>query len=299
MKFQTSADTRLADLASALFADLGTPAERSYRCRDGYHILDIDREKRFRAFESAAPAVLDAIMAELPALADRLAETIARRQTHLLNSIREGVWIVAHATDLMVDCRLSKPHRDLIVASPGFALFKNMDRVPLRIRLFSCVESFEIDPAIDLGSTECVTLAPGEIFVLDGFRQIATMEDSGVLVAGMVTLPLGAYDSVYSLEDGRRIGLVSSELRSSALAVVLRLFAAAGWQGAEAVMPAAENSAIRELRWSAMNYAWRADLPELEARMARFAADPDPDISRIAAACLASLTGANAMGAVA
>lgn len=290
--FHARASSWLAGLTESLLSGIGKPDERSYSRRDGYHVLDFDRHQTFRRFEAEAPAVLDAIVGDLPNLAEELAGTICQRKTHMLSAIREGSWILAHANDMMADLRLSKPHADLIVASPGFALIRNVDRMPLRMKLFRCAESFEMDEMLDLASAQHMILAPGETFALDGFRYVATMEERGVLVAGMTTLPLGAYDCIFSLRDGRRVGMLSSELRTSALVVVLRLFGAAAWQGAECLLPIAEASHLRELRWGAMNYAWRADMPGLQRRLEQFAADPDFEISRIAASCLAALDGA-------
>lgn len=279
----------LSQLSAAVFGALPSPADRNYIFRGGCHVLDTEPEAAFERLADLSPETLQHLLADLPQLAGELVDTMCRRETHLLNAVREGVWILGFGDEIMADCRLSSPHRDFVVASPSYAIVSNLDRAPLRARILRFAGSHETDRGLDLADAENISLRPGQTMVINGFREVVVWEDAGILLGVITSLPRGAYDAVFSLTDGSRLGLLASELRTSSLALALRAFAAVGWRGAEVLSAKAACSALRELRWAAMNYDWRADVPGLKERLTAFASDSDTDLRRLANQCLSLL----------
>jgi hypothetical protein len=91
------------------------------------------------------------------------------------------------------------------------------------MRLYRLPGSFEHRTAIDPTDYEDVRLAPGEELFINGFETIAAYLTNGVLAASITTVPIGAYEAVFSLIDGRRKGLFSADLRLSLIVVALRV----------------------------------------------------------------------------
>lgn len=279
----------LSSLAEQVFPDLKPPNERKYVLQDGYHTFDFDRHRATAQFKRLAPAALDAVLKLIPATVDEYFGQISARDISSLQSIREGGWVLAYDKDITADLRLAGKSREFLVAAPGFSIVRNLDQVPLRLIIYPIRNSFELDDRIDLEAAQRVSLECGENIIVNGFEQIIAYEEPGALVAVVGTLPLGAYESIYLLPGGQRAGVFSSDVRVSAITVALRVLAAAGWDGAEALANNYSDSAIREIRWNVMNYAWRTGMPSLEPLLTAFESDPDPQIREIATQCLAQL----------
>jgi hypothetical protein len=284
----------LGSLAGQVLSDLKPRGERDYVFRDDYHVFDFDRHGAIDRFECLAPAALSEVVNLIPATVDEYFGQIAARDIASLESIREGGWVLAYQNDMTADLRLSGKSREFLVAAPGFSIVQNLDAVPLNLLIYPIRTSFELDDRIDLGSAQPVSLRQGDHVVVDGFKQIIAYEKPGVLVAVVATLPLGAYESIYLLPSGQRAGVFSSDVRVSAITVALRVLAAAGWTGAEALAGDYRRSAIKEIRWDVMNYAWRANLPSLGSLLAEYQDDDVPQIRDIARSCLAQLNGVSA-----
>lgn len=280
----------LDQLRAAAMPDLKPAQERQYEFDGDYHCFDFDRKRAEQQFEQLAPAALTEIVGLIGPLITRHFTQIAEKDTQSLFAIRESGWVIAYRNDISVDLRLSGRSTDFLVAAPGLSVVRNLDPRPLRLVVYPLQSSYELDEALDLGAARRICLEPGEDVVVNGFREIIAYEEPGLLVAVIATLPLGAYESIYLLPSGKRAGVFSADVRVSAISVALRVLAAAKWAGAADLAARYQDSAIKEIRWDVMNYAWRTDLPMLPDLLRSYASDPSPSIAQIAQACLREIT---------
>ncbi len=271
-----------------VFGRLPPPIDRSYFLKNGFHVLDCDPPNAFDKFCLHGPAAMAGFLACLDSVLGDMIENLARRRSPSLTVVKEGLWVFAYEQEIVFDCRLSRAHRAHLVASPSYALIRNLDSVPVKFKRFRFGPSFEAASArLDQVGLGC--LMPGEEIVVDGFREALAWAEDGVLLAAITTFPRGAYDAIFALEDGRRVGSLSSELRTASLGLALRMFAAAGWRGADKLSDLARHSPLRELRWAALNFDWQSNSAKLETNISTFRADPDSEIAQLAEFCFAEL----------
>ncbi|HZG09448.1 MAG TPA: hypothetical protein VEZ70_10770 [Allosphingosinicella sp.] len=279
---------------AAAFSDevLGTEAHTGFSdfaFSDGYHSIGFDRSAAADRFKHGAPILLDRIIAELPDLSEELAAAVQAGDNRFTAAISELSWLIAHRNHAYVSCQITARRRAYTVAQPVFIWMRNIDRRPLRLRRLSLDRPFEECGALDFEKAQEITIAAGDALFVNGFEEIIWFEESGVSLISVGTLPLGAYEAAYDSATGARVGLFSTDLRLSSAEVVLRTFGAAGWAGAGDLARACAAHPVKELRWGALNYAWRSDLPGLAALLADLTADPDPGIRALAGSCLAQL----------
>lgn len=280
----------LDDLRRTAFPDLKPFGEREYRLKDGYHCFDFDRKQAVERFERLAPGALSEVISLIGPVITRHFTQIAEKDTQSLFAIRESGWVIAYQNELSVDLRLSGRSPDFLVAAPGLSVLRNIDTRPLRLVVYPISTSFELDETLNLEAVERICLEPGEQIVVNGFEQIIAYDEPGLLLAVIATLPLGAYESIYLLPSGKRAGVFSADVRASAISVALRVLAAAQCPEAAELAEHYRDSALKEIRWDVMNYAWRTDLPMLRDLLELYSSDISPTIAQIAQGCLRDLT---------
>jgi hypothetical protein len=285
----------LADLSREILGDDAAWGESSFRSAQGYHIGSLDRRLAADRFRDHATAVLDKIVAALPDLSGELAEGMLENDERFFGTLRELSWIIAYSRDIIADVRLTTRFNDVVPASPALFVVQNLDPRPLKLTVYKLDDSFEAATALDIGAAESAILRTGEKRFFDGFREVVSYEEDGILIAVVSTSPLGAYDALFCPHSGARLGLFSTDIGLSSCVVALRIFALAGWSGATDVAGSASSHALKEVRWAALNYFWRTSPADLESRLEAFAADPDPEISQLARHCIATLAAEERM----
>jgi hypothetical protein len=257
--------------------------------KDGYHSLLANRHAAARLFETEAPRLMDRLLLRLDDLARELALAVIERDGPYIAAVGELSWLVAQSDYCYAACQLSGRRKQYVLAQPALTYFRNLDRRPLPVRVLRLESPFESLRRVNLHQAERVTLSPGDSLLVNGFERLIWFEESGVVLGSVSTLPLGAYEATFDATTGDRTGLFSTEMRFSSIEVVLRALAAGGWGGAMDIASDAARHPVRELRWSALNYAWRTDPGDLTDRLTLFAGDADPQIAQTAQQCLAQL----------
>ncbi len=257
------------------------------RC-NGYHSIRFDRDLAAKRFSAAVPPLMKRLLVDLETLAEELSRAVVERDGPYIAAIGELSWLLAQSDYCYAACQLSSRRKQYVLAQPVFTYFRNIDSRPLPIRILKLPGSFESLRQVNLDEAECLTLGAGASRFINGFEELMWFEESGIALSS--TLPLAAYEATYEAGTGKRIGLFSTEMRLSSVEVVLRTFAAAGWPGALDIAKDAATHAVRELRWAALNYAWRCDPPDLPEWLNRFAQDDDAELAAIARGCLSEVT---------
>lgn len=242
-------------------------------------------------FTAHASHAMDQIVANLPHLAKDFFAQFAESRSRAAAIMREDTWHLASTPGLVAFVRLSKAVGGAYYASGNYSLIQNIDTAPIRLKVHL------LDGAIDEAArifpeAREIILAPGGRAMLDGTREVAGYVDSGMVVATIVTANLANYDATFDSHDGHRIGRVMADLQTSAVSVALRVFAAAGWEGATDLAVDLRRHPVKEVRWSILNYLWRSDVKDDRLSIGDFLADPDPEIRGIAAGLMEQLRAA-------
>jgi hypothetical protein len=261
----------------------------AFKLRDGYHCLVPERDVAACRFFEAAPLLMDRLFHDLEDLAAELASAVIGRDGPYIAAVGELSWLVAQSDYCYAACQLSARRKRYVLAQPVYYILRNLDLRPLSIHVLPLEgRSFEALSRLDLASAKPVILNPGDHRGINGFEEVVWLEESGVALGSISTLPLGAYEATFDAVTGERIGLFSTEMRISSVEVVLRTFAAAGWASATDIAGVSATHSLRELRWAALNYVWRCDTPDLLGVLHQFAGDADPQIAALAGSCLSA-----------
>lgn len=257
-----------------------------FEFRNGYHSLRLDRDLAAKRFSAAAPPLMDRLLVDMEVLAEELARAVVERDGPYIAAVGELSWLLAQSDYCYAACQLTSRRKQYVLAQPVFTYFRNIDSRPLPMRVLRLPGSFESLRQVNLDDAESLTLEAGASRLINGFEELTWFEESGIALSSISTLPLAAYEATYEAGTGKRVWLFSTEMRLSSVEVVLRTFAAAGWPGALDIAQKASTHAVRELRWAALNYAWRCDPPDLPEWLGRFAQDDDAEVAAIARGCL-------------
>lgn len=265
-------------------------ADRIFTAGPKYTAWHSDLESAAAIFEQEAPRILRSIVDQLPTLSDTLVQAAVDHDSAVLNGLREVSWLLSASRNIIADARFSVTSGSTIIANPAFSIVKNIDDQQLPMRLYRISGSFEHRTLIDPTDYEDIHLATGEELFINGFDTIAAYLKNGILVANITTVPIGAYEAVFSLVDGQRKGLFSADLRLSSIVVALRVFAMSGQDRFLDVPSEWSTHAVKEVRWSVLNYLWRTSPPDLDSRLAIFLDDADAEIRALAAICQRNLS---------
>lgn len=284
-------DKLLRELSGRLFGDHSGIGYGNFTNNAGYVSLPYDRTIIEAAMRAHGTDVLHAFTESLADLADEIVKDSLDGGTGLITTVKELMWVMAFGGHIFANLHLSSRGKDLIPSPPSISLVKNIDTRPLQIKRLRIGGSFEQINTLEISNTVSECIEPGEVFYVDGFEDLLWYDESGVLLLSLTTLPLGAYEAVYSQNSGARLGVFSSDLRHSSTVVALRCFAASGWDGARDLAIRSASHALREIRWAALNYFWRIADERIRDDLARFVDDDDPEIRELAQTCLNAITG--------
>lgn len=282
-------DELLKELSGRLFSDQCEIGYGKFTNNAGYMSLSYDRTIIERLMRVHGAKVLDTFEDSLAELTDEIVRDSLGGGTALITTVKELIWVMAFGGHIFANLHLSSRGKDLIPSPPSISLVKNVDTRALQVKRINIGGSFEQIDKLDMSKVVVERIEPGETFYVDGFKDLLWYDESGVLLLSLTTLPLGAYDAVYSQSDGSRIGVFSSDLRHSSTVVALRCFAASGWNGARDLAIRSSSHSLREIRWAALNYFWRTAAESICDDLARFVDDKDPEIRNLAKACLNSV----------
>jgi hypothetical protein len=279
----------LSDLSESVFEELSKRSSSALVHRDGFHMIDVDITEAFTRFISDGPSVHRKIFDLLPSLGNEMANGMCKPNSKLISTIYEGGWRIGLTEKMVATCHLTVAHDGRFGATPTFSLIKNIDCKPLNYRLHSFQEPFEKIKCLSAIDSSFGSLLPGDSIAINGFDEVVAWETSDVLVLSILTVPLGAYDVIFDMEGGQRIGSIATEVSASSLVTSLRVFGAANWPNALDLAQAARESALPELRWAALNYFWETDAPNLSSELDRFLSDEFPEIAALAKVCMENL----------
>lgn len=240
------------------------------------------------AFASHAGPVMDHLVGNLDRLASDFFAQLARSRSEAATVMREDNWHLGSTSGLIAFVRLSKSAGDYFYASGNYSLIQNIDVVPLQLTIYRLDGSIDVATRILPGGRDIV-LIPGERIVVDGTREIAGFRNSGTAVAVILTSNLSTYDATFDISNGKCAGRIMADLQSSAAWVALKLFAAAGWKGGDALARQVRHHPVPEVRWAVLNFLWQCDAADDDG-IRDFLSDPEPEIRAIAADLLAPPT---------
>jgi hypothetical protein len=280
----------LVGLFSSKVLGLGVGDSASdFVLRDGYHMIRLDRQAVAASFAAEAPPLMDRLLADLGPLADELGAAILKRDGPYIAAVGELSWLLAQSGYCYAACQITSRRKQYVLAQPVYTYLRNIDSKPLSMRVLKLPVSFESLTQLDFAEAERLELQPGASRMVNGFEEMIWFEESGIAICSVTTLPLGAYEATYDAQSGARVGLFSTEMRLSAVEVVLRMLGSAAWPGALDIARDSSVHAVRELRWAALNYVWRCDAPDLADWLETFAQDRDPQIAALARSCLGQI----------
>ena len=286
---RSNANALLARLASNIFGPHPLRHPAKYELRRDYRTRMPNADQISKVFTELGPSLFDDLVAMMPDLTAELTRSVCESGVGGLHVISEHGWILAHHSDIVADLRLTTGARKLVIGIPGYYLLRNLDPEPVSLRLYPLCGSIEQQSYIDLELVRTIVVQPGSDLVLDGFSYVPVYERAGQLLIVVGTVPLVAYQAMYSLETGERLGLFSADLPLSSVMVALRTFASAGWPHADRLARRAADSGTKEGRWAALNYAWCADSLILDDLLSELLNDPEQELRAMARNCITNL----------
>ncbi|MDE1467679.1 hypothetical protein [Aurantiacibacter sp. D1-12] len=286
---QAEASKILEKLSLSIFDSDSQIAHNQFRKSAGYTTYDIDRSAIEEAMMSNGVEVLEALAGSFGELSEEIVGAVINWDSEAITTVKELAWVVGFGGHIFANCHISATADEFIPCPPSVSLVKNIDNRPLTIKRLRLPGSFEDIEKIDVSTAKLETIEPGEYFYIDGFRDLLWYAESGVLLLNLSTLPLGAYEAVYSASSGIRSGLFSSDLRVSATIVALRTYAATGWPDATGLAKQAASHPIKEIRWGALNYYWQTGEDDILENVSAFLDDPDLEIRKLAKSCVEAL----------
>lgn len=239
-------------------------------------------ENSFERFCAFAADVLPGLVSTLPHLASEIADDIKRGNTAKLHTIREDGWIVATSGPFIADLRLIRKADRYISASPCYSASLNLDVQTLGYRRLICDDLLALQ-SLAVVRSERFNVGPQQIVYNDGINSAVICDEGEAMALCLTSLPLRPYDSIFHADTLDLAGKFQADPRDSAVAVALRVYAAARWPGGRKLATQCSTSVIRETRWAALNYFWRSNDPTDREQVRLFCNDPDAGIAAIAA----------------
>ena len=242
----------------------------------------------FERFVRFAENCLSKIEKVFPELVDEIIQDIVNCNSVKMHTIREGGWIVASSGPFLVDVRVVRGGNKYCSASPCLSATRNLDRNALRYRRFVSDDLLSQQSLVNVDSFEFEGI-PREIVCSNGLESLVICEEGEAIVLCLTCMPFGPYDLIFDAETLQLVGKFQADPRDSAISVALRIFAAGRWAGGREFAEKYAGSEVRETRWAALNYFWRAGQPEAKAHIAKFFSDPDSNIAALAHQAMARL----------